>query len=137
MSDNTSDCKCQYSLTNDIFDRNIKYAKKKEELMSDVVNHPDHYISDSGIETIDVIEAFTKDIKDPFDAYCTGNIIKYICRWPNKNGVEDLKKARWYLDKLIYRKDPIGENTIKNQQEYLKKMMEDDRTKNTDHNEEA
>lgn len=69
--------------------------------MSDVVNHPEHYISDSGIETIDVIEAFTKDIKDPFEAYCTGNIIKYICRWPNKNGVEDLKKARWYLDKLI------------------------------------
>lgn len=69
--------------------------------MSDVVNHPEHYISDNGIETIDVIKAFIKDIKDPFEAYCTGNIIKYICRWPNKNGVEDLKKARWYLDKLI------------------------------------
>lgn len=69
--------------------------------MSDMVNHPEHYISESGIETIEVIEAFTKDISDPFEAYCTGNIIKYICRWPNKNGVEDLKKASWYLDTLI------------------------------------
>lgn len=118
-------------------------SKNKEDranrggLMSDVVNHPEHYISDSGIETIDVIEAFTKDINDPFAAYCTGNIIKYICRWPNKNGVEDLKKARWYLDKLIEREDPVGESTIKYQQEYLKKMMKTDRTNNTDHNEEA
>lgn len=66
----------------------------------DVVNHPDHYISDSGIETIDVIEAFTKDL-EPFEAYCTGNIIKYICRWKHKNGEEDLKKARWYIDHLL------------------------------------
>ena len=69
-------------------------------MSNDIVNHPDHYISDSGIETIDVIEAFTKDL-DPFQAYCTGNIIKYVCRWKNKNGVEDLKKARWYINKLI------------------------------------
>lgn len=66
----------------------------------DVVNHPDHYISDSGIETIDVIEAFTKDL-GPFEAYCTGNIIKYICRWKHKNGKEDLKKARWYINRLL------------------------------------
>ena len=69
--------------------------------MKDMVNHPDHYISESGIETIDVIKAFTKDIKDPFSAYCTGNIIKYICRWPNKNGLQDLEKAQWYLNALI------------------------------------
>lgn len=68
--------------------------------MTDMVNHPNHYISDSGIETIDVIEAFTKDM-EPFEAYCTGNIIKYICRWKHKNGVEDLKKARWYIDHLL------------------------------------
>lgn len=68
--------------------------------MSDMVNKPSHYISDNGIETIDVIEAFTKDL-DPFEAYCTGNIIKYICRWKHKNGMEDLKKARWYINKLL------------------------------------
>lgn len=68
--------------------------------MSDIVNQPPHYISDNGIETIDVIEAFTKDL-GPFEAYCTGNIIKYVCRWKHKNGLEDLKKARWYINKLL------------------------------------
>lgn len=69
--------------------------------MPDMVNTPPHYISDSGIETIDVIKAFTKDL-DPFEAYCTGNVIKYICRWKHKNGVEDLKKARWYIDRILF-----------------------------------
>ena len=36
-----------------------------------------------------------------FEATHTGNVIKYICRWKKKNGLEDLKKARWYLDRLI------------------------------------
>lgn len=67
--------------------------------MSDNVNHPQHYISD-GIEVIDVIKAFTKDCT-PFEAYCSGNVIKYICRWKHKNGIEDLKKARAYLDMMI------------------------------------
>lgn len=66
----------------------------------DLVNHPKHYISETGLETIDVIEAFTHDLVG-LDAVCTGNIIKYICRWKHKNGVEDLKKAQWYLNKLI------------------------------------
>ena len=67
----------------------------------DMVNHPPHYISDSGLETIDVIEAFTADLEG-IEAVCTANIIKYICRWKHKNGIEDLKKAQWYLKKLIY-----------------------------------
>lgn len=66
----------------------------------DNVNHPAHYISPSGLETIDVIEAFTSDLTG-MDAVCTANVIKYICRWKHKNGVEDLKKAQWYLNKLI------------------------------------
>ena len=37
----------------------------------------------------------------PFEAYCSGNVIKYICRWKHKNGIEDLKKARTYLDMMI------------------------------------
>ncbi len=68
--------------------------------MADLVNHPPHYQSESGIEVIDVIEAFTKEL-DGIEAVCTGNIIKYICRWHKKNGLEDLEKARWYLEKLI------------------------------------
>lgn len=67
--------------------------------MSDSVKHQKYYFSD-GIEVIDVIKAFTKDCT-PFEAYCAGNVIKYICRWKHKNGIEDLKKARAYLDMMI------------------------------------
>lgn len=68
--------------------------------MNDMVNHPSHYMSDKGIEVIDVIEAFTEDLVG-IEATDTGNVIKYICRWNDKNGIEDLKKAKWYLDHLI------------------------------------
>ena len=70
------------------------------ETTNDFVNHPEHYISETGLETIDVIEAFTFDLNG-IEAVCTGNVLKYICRWKNKNGIEDLKKARWYIDHLI------------------------------------
>ena len=66
----------------------------------DMVNHPDHYIAETGMEVIDVIEAFTFDLKG-IEATDTGNVIKYICRWSKKNGLEDLKKAEWYLKHLI------------------------------------
>ena len=66
----------------------------------DMVNHPTHYKTRSGLETIDVIEAFTDGLNG-IEATDTGNVIKYICRWKKKNGLEDLKKARWYLNHLI------------------------------------
>lgn len=66
----------------------------------DMVNHPPHYQSEDGLEVIEVIEAFTKDLKG-IEAYDTGNVIKYICRWNKKNGLEDLEKAKWYLEDLI------------------------------------
>lgn len=65
-----------------------------------MVSHPDHYQSKNGLEVIDVIDAFTSDLKG-IEATDTGNIIKYICRWKSKNGVQDLKKAMWYLRHLI------------------------------------
>ena len=68
--------------------------------MTDVVNHPSHYISDTGLETIDVIEAFTEDLVG-MEAVCTANALKYICRWKHKNGIEDVKKAIWYLERLV------------------------------------
>ena len=67
---------------------------------TDMVAHPPHYQSENGIEVIDVIEAFTTDLAG-IEATDTGNIIKYICRWSHKNGVEDLEKAKWYLEHLI------------------------------------
>ena len=65
-----------------------------------MVSHPPHYQSSTGLETIDVIEAFTSDLTGT-EAVCTGNVLKYTCRWKHKNGVQDLKKAKWYLDRLI------------------------------------
>ena len=67
---------------------------------ADNVNHPQHYQSKSGLETIDVIEAFTEGLVGG-EATNTDNVLKYMCRWKSKNGLEDLKKARWYLDRLI------------------------------------
>jgi hypothetical protein len=63
----------------------------------DMVNHPPHY-NKAGVETIDAIQAMTGD---GFEFYLQGNIMKYLWRYRYKNGVEDLKKAEWYLSKLI------------------------------------
>ena len=57
-----------------------------------MVSHPDHYISETGMEVIDVIEAFTFDLKG-IEATDTANIIKYACRWK--------KKILWYTQHLI------------------------------------
>lgn len=65
----------------------------------DNVNNPAHY-GNGSIECIDYIEDFLN--KDEFQGYLRGNIAKYLHRWPWKGKpVEDLKKARWYLDRLI------------------------------------
>ena len=65
--------------------------------MNDMVNHPPHY-NQSGIECIDAIKSVTRD---GYKSYLQGNIIKYIWRYEHKNGLEDLLKAQWYLNKLV------------------------------------
>ena len=60
--------------------------------MNDTINNPKHYIGE--VEPIQLILGQKLN-------YCEGNIVKYICRWKKKGGVEDLKKAEWYLNKLI------------------------------------
>lgn len=72
----------------------------------EMVSHPDHYQSKFGIEVIDVIEAFTEDLTG-VEAFDTGNIIKYACRWNKKeNPIQDLEKVVWYTNHLIdYLKD--------------------------------
>lgn len=67
---------------------------------NDMVNHPPHYQSKSGLEVIDVIDAFTSDLCGRECNY-TSHILRYTLRWKQKNGLEDLKKARWYLNRLI------------------------------------
>ncbi len=66
----------------------------------DVVNHPSHYTSGS-IECIDAIQSSMS--YEAFCGYLKGNVLKYLWRYKNKNNpVEDLEKAKWYLEKLIY-----------------------------------
>ena len=65
---------------------------------TNIVNHPSHY-NQGGIECIDAIEAATYNLSG-LEAFCTGNAIKYLWRWKEKNGVEDLDKAIWYINKL-------------------------------------
>lgn len=72
----------------------------KDDTEDQMVSHPPHYQSETGLEVIDVIEAFTFDLGG-IEATDTGNILKYMCRWKHKNGLQDLKKAKWYLDHLI------------------------------------
>jgi len=69
----------------------------------DNINHPEHYkLNEHGIECIDAMEAAASNAKLPaFQSYMWLNIFKYLWRWPYKNGLEDLKKAQWYLSKLI------------------------------------
>ena len=64
----------------------------------DVVNNPNHYTS-SSIECIDAMQASLPP--EQFKGFLRGNVQKYCWRCDKKNGLEDLKKARWYLDKLI------------------------------------
>jgi hypothetical protein len=67
-----------------------------EQPTSDPIN-PSHYKQGS----IECIEAIKAALEGGFTPYLWGNILKYTWRWPSKNGIEDLKKARWYLDRLI------------------------------------
>jgi hypothetical protein len=64
----------------------------------DNVEKPAHY-NQSGIECIQAIEASMTS--DQFCGYLKGNVQKYIWRYEDKNKIEDLKKAQWYLNKLI------------------------------------
>ena len=65
--------------------------------MSDNVKNPSHY-THGNIECIEAIKSAISGITDPFEAYCTGNIIKYAWRWNDKNGIEDLAKAKQYIE---------------------------------------
>ena len=71
-----------------------------ENVKADVVNHPSHYTSGK-IEVIEIMEDQMTD--EEYRGYVKGQVIKYITRERHKNGLEDLKKAAWYLNRLIKR----------------------------------
>lgn len=74
-----------------------------EETREDPVNHPRHYTR-GGIECIDALDAAVTGCP-PDEAICVANVIKYVWRYRDKTPVESLKKARWYLDRLIGKVD--------------------------------
>ena len=100
--------KIPYDLTRVIdlsYELDKKYATdsklenaKTTETKSDPVNSPTHYQTGL-IETIDSIKNILGH--DKFQAYCIGNVIKYLSRYREKNGLEDLKKAETYISFII------------------------------------
>ena len=97
---------CEYCARNSVKD--IKFKDDIEEVvlplekapkeLIDNVNHPNHY-TQGKYEVIDYIE--DKLSKEELQGYCVGNVLKYVSRFKHKNGLEDLKKAEWYLNRLI------------------------------------
>lgn len=77
---------------------------KNEEVKIDnngpgMVNHPQHY-TQGGIECIDALKAATVG-KRGIEAVCVANVIKYLWRYEEKNGIEDIRKAKWYIERLL------------------------------------
>ena len=68
-------------------------------MSKDNVNSPSHY-TQAGIECIDAITAAVSG-KSGIEAVCVANVIKYLWRYELKNGLEDVKKAQWYLNRLV------------------------------------
>lgn len=72
------------------------YCTSIKSTVADNVNNPSHYMA-GGIETLEYIKAKVSD----YPSYAVGNILKYVSRYEHKNGIEDLKKAQFYLNDLI------------------------------------
>lgn len=88
------DNKNTWNFTDDELDKCIAIIDGKD---NDNVNHPSHY--DGEIECIDAMIQ-TQGV-EVVKGFCIVNAFKYLWRWKNKNGVEDVKKAKWYLDKFL------------------------------------
>lgn len=77
------------------------YSENAEnKLAEDLVNHPEHYKAKNGMEAINVIMAYTEGLTGEI-AFDQGNAIKYVLRWPKKNRAEDIRKAIWYLNRIL------------------------------------
>ena len=73
--------------------------KNMDENVPDMVNHPQHYTR-GGIECIDALKAATVG-KRGIEAVCVANVIKYLWRYEEKNGIEDVRKAKFYIERLL------------------------------------
>lgn len=74
----------------------------------DIINKPKHYMLVDGVEVRDVCKALAERMQDKYSAFFISDYIQflqYVLRFDQKNGIEDLKKAKWYLEKLIESKE--------------------------------
>lgn len=76
----------------------VPWATKERSTLIDNVDHPEHYNSGS-IECIEAIEA--QLTPEEYRGYLKGNVAKYVWREKHKGGIESLKKANWYLNRLM------------------------------------
>lgn len=90
--------KIAWSRGDSVFNDESGIINEETKTLDDKVNQPNHYANFS-IECIDAMQAMLS--RDEFIGYLRGNIFKYLWRYKLKNGVEDLKKAQWYQNKLI------------------------------------
>ena len=79
---------------------NKDYEKAAKKTKEDTIHHPSHYQGAYGLECYDVIKNFSADLSGEM-AYYQGNAIKYLLRWQKKNGAEDLKKCKEYIDDML------------------------------------
>ena len=99
---------------------NEEYLSKWEQAEMDNVNHPKHYKGSTSLECFEVMQiAFGKMAVCDF---CICNAFKYLWRYKNKNGVEDLNKAEWYLNKAEELTLFEDDNTLKDLKEVLKNI---------------
>ena len=73
---------------------NYFFPEESLEKVDDPVRAPSHYTYGKGLEVINVIDAFECGFEQ-------GNVIKYVLRYKHKGGLQDLEKAKWYLEHLI------------------------------------
>ena len=86
--------------TKEEYDAEMLRVLNPDMTVHDPIEHPNHYTSHpSGIECIQITEHMS---------FILGNVIKYTWRADLKNGLEDLKKARWYLDREISKREKLG-----------------------------
>jgi|DEB0MinimDraft_3_1074331.scaffolds.fasta_scaffold131994_2 hypothetical protein len=87
--------------------------------MSDPVNHPAHY-TQGKYEAIDVIEDAVARAPDPVRGALQWQVLKYTLRmWDKYAPLEDAKKARWYLDRLIHKLESNREENTNRQNPYV------------------
>ena len=102
----------RFEMNSPVYGCKIVDKEEKPKNEPDLVNHPNHYETGK-FECIDVMEeALGRDVVKGF---CIGNAFKYLYRAKRKNGLEDLKKAQWYLNRVISMEDEILNETDKSE----------------------